>query len=200
MATTDENKDPIKRLNVSDFIKNKTVKLSDSYVVWIRQDGKDSDADSTYVFQTIGESGVGEEMYNCVSVRLPMYKPNTNEVIKYKNKTVKLKMPNYEDVENLSLTFWETSEFSMMKLLNSLMGIHGMAENKHAPYGYAPHRYISEIRVEILNNALNEVKAKYTFNKLRLVNYSYDYQFDYTASTLPLVTMEFSYESYKFEA
>lgn len=200
MATTDENKDPIKRLNVSDFIKNKTVKLSDSYVVWIRQDGKDSDADSTYVFQTIGESGVGEEMYNCVSVRLPMYKPNTNEVIKYKNKTVKLKMPNYEDVENLSLTFWETSEFSMMKLLNSLMGIHGMAENKYAPYGYAPHRYISEIRVEILNNALNEVKAKYTFNKLRLVNYSYDYQFDYTASTLPLVTMEFSYESYKFEA
>lgn len=200
MATTDENKDPIKRLNVSDFIKNKTVKLSDSYVVWIRQDGKDSDADSTYVFQTIGESGVGEEMYNCVSVRLPMYKPNTNEVIKYNNKTVKLKMPNYEDVENLSLTFWETSEFSMMKLLNSLMGIHGMAENKYAPYGYAPHRYISEIRVEILNNALNEVKAKYTFNKLRLVNYSYDYQFDYTASTLPLVTMEFSYESYKFEA
>lgn len=196
----DDTKKTFKRLNVADFIKEKTIKLSDAYRVRIKQVGRTSDKNDNDLFHQYGkDASKGEEMYNCVSVKLPEYKPNTSEVIKYANKSVKLKMPNYEDVETLSLTFWETSDRSMYQLIKSMTKINGMSENIEYPINYNPWRFIDDIYVDVLSNDLDpEIPVMtYHFKHLTLVNYSYDYQLDYTANALPLVTLEFNYRVYE---
>lgn len=197
----DDTQKTIKKLNVSDFIRNKTIKLSDAYRVRIKQVGNTIDTKDYDMFHQYGkDKDKGAEMYNCVSVKLPEYKPNTSEVIKYANKSVKLKMRNYEDVDTLSLTFWETADRSMYQLIKSMTKITGMSENIEYPNAnYNPWRFIDDIYVEILSNDLDpDVPVKtYHFHHLTLVNYSYDYQLDYTANALPLVTLEFNYRVYE---
>lgn len=203
MAEKDKKQNEIqspKKLNVSDFIRNKTVKLSDAYRVTITQNiGKEekiTDKDPELF------NSFYEEIPSCISVRIPMYKPNTTEVIKYKNKTIKLKMPNYEDVQPLSLTFWETAEGSIKKLIKNLMYINGMTEEDVEPVFNKttnPFRYVDELTIEVLDNSLQRTVCSYIFEKVKLVNYSYDYQLDYTSYSLPLVTLEFSYEKFKLE-
>lgn len=203
MAEKDKKQNEIqspKKLNVSDFIRNKTVKLSDAYRVTITQNiGKEEK-----ITDKVPElfNSFYEEIPSCISVRIPMYKPNTTEVIKYKNKTIKLKMPNYEDVQPLSLTFWETAEGSIKKLIKNLMYINGMTEEDVEPEFNKttnPFRYVDELKIEVLDNSLQRTVCSYIFEKVKLVNYSYDYQLDYTSYSLPLVTLEFSYEKFKLE-
>lgn len=189
--------------NVMNYQSTKTVKLSDAYVVEIR------DVDEVGIPRKFFVNGTEDKsvmdsvdgnvdcfINNAIQVKIPSIK-STAEQLKYNTFThtfVRLDLDSAPDT--LDITLYETSDEKVKKLVNYLLEKNGFNERSYGTFD--PFAKLSSITVYVMNNNLTAPVFSYDFEGLRLVNYEYNYSYDYKDSSLPTVTLSFSYESFSY--
>lgn len=206
-------------INVSQYLSKKTVKLSDAFVVHIKNEvdgrfdkfkdifGAEYTSNDKTEYEAIGKmthpavvenenNEVNCVIPNCVSVKIPSLKMSSGDTLRYNNFERNFIHLDFDSrPENLDLVFYETSDEKIKAWINYLMQVNGGNEINHGTYN--PFNAITELKVYILNNDLSKSVYAYTFNKCRLVGYDYNYAYDYRANDLPQVLMQFSFEEMK---
>lgn len=188
--------------NVMNYQSEKTVKLSDAYIVEIID--RDGEGFKKFKINGVEDSTVldnPENQVNCylnnaVSVKIPNLKTSTDQ-LKYNTFThnfIKLDLDSAP--ETLDITLYETSDDKVKKLVNYLLEKNGYNEKFYGKFN--PFSTISEINVYVLNNNLTKSVFAYKFGGLRLVNYDYGYSYDYKDSSLPMVSLSFSYKEFSY--
>ena len=202
-------------INVSQYLSQKTVKLTDTFVVRI----EDSTDNGTYkkFLDTFGEEqqptkvtySDGTEVTtpatpdndsntinciipNCVDIKIPSLKTNT-EQLKYNNYNKNFVHIDFDSApDKLELTFFETSDNKINSWINYFLQVNGFNEINHGEYN--PFNSISKITVYVLDNNLSKSVYAWVFKKCRMTGYDYNYSYDYQATDVPQVSIQFSFE------
>ena len=183
--------------SVTEFWKNKTIKLSDSFDVLITfKNGKEPTS-----------------LYNCTGFTIPKLEYD-EEVLSYGNLAQVFQTPKYDSCKELTLEFTEmmdktkskTKEKHMVVLSKvfEYMGFdtkqlfaNGELQSNLATYHFD--KIIPTIEIKILNNKLWRYKYKYHFGNLKIVNYSI-YNLDYQNESPCKVTVNLAFETYYKQA
>lgn len=212
-------------LNIFDFENKKSLKLSDSYRVFIKLNKNDF-ADSTkknHLFINAPDNYIFEFL-NCIDVKIPEFS-YTEEVFKYGNNSKLVLIPNPESLDDLSLDFYE---YYYDRVLSNNSGINDNSTQIHKKglfikdfvnfalnklfdqrsFTYIMNSYIPEIRINIVpNNALRlpinkygseNGNISYVFKNLKLTDYTI-YGLDYSSTDLAKWSLKFSYTDYSIE-
>lgn len=181
-------------LNLNSFFKEKTVKLSDSYLVYIKN---------------------GEDLTNtfeCIGFTLPKYSFK-EETISYGNNTQSFFLPNYQALDTVSfdvLLYKHSSSNVLLSLINSFK-----KDTSSQDYGYFSPKsdsntffkgyiknnlnnyaqLLSQVNIYVLNNNLNKVVYEYEFKDLTLVDYNL-YELSYQSDSPCQVSLTFAFEVY----
>lgn len=203
-------------MQLGNYYNTKTVKLSDSYVVYIhnlrqrtnnnkRNKRANTDVWDPYgnigdEFNTLQNDGTKYdddkmlELVTCTNVQLPSYKYKV-ESHNYGNLTHKAILPDYGAKPTLSLTLAETEDYQIEALLKLIIRRnikHGGATDMQ----YIDNGWIDFIVVDVLSNDLHKPVVRYEFSLCRLVNYDI-YDLAYDSDNLPEYHMTFTFETYK---
>ena len=201
-------------MNLGNYYNTKTVKLSDSYVVYIHNlrqrtdNNKRNKAANTDVWDPWGNIGDEfnmidstavytddrfVELMSCIDVKLPSYKYKV-ESHKYGNLVHKAILPNYDSKPNFTLTLAETKDHTIETLLKLIIRRnikHGGSQEMQ----YVDNGWIDIIAIDVLSNDLHKPVVRYAFGLCRLINYDV-YDLDYSKDDLPTYKLTFSFETF----
>ncbi len=197
---------------VDNYYDLKTVKLNDSFVVYMhnlqqrnvenKKVATSTDWDkggnagaSFNSMKSIG--GVDDrllELYTCTDVQLPSYQYKV-ESHQIGNNTFKVILPDYEAKPTFTLTLAETNDFLIEKLLKLIIR-RNIRDGGTYEMQYVDNGWIDVIAVDILSNDLHSTVLRYQFGFCRLVKYDV-YDLNYASSDLPTYKLTFTFESYK---
>ena len=202
-------------MNLGNYYNTKTVKLSDSYVVYIHNlrqrtdNNKRNKAANTDVWDPWGNIGDEfntvdstasytdnrfVELMSCIDVKLPSYKYKV-ESHKYGNHNYKAILPDYDSKPNFTLTLAETKDHTIENLLKLIIRRnikHGGSEDMQ----YVDNGWIDVVAIDVLSNDLHKPVLRYAFGLCRLINYDV-YELDYSKDDLPTYKLTFSFETFK---
>ena len=202
-------------MNLGNYYNTKTVKLSDSYVVYIHNlrqrtdNNKRNKPANTDVWDPWGNIGDEfntvdstasytdnrfVELMSCIDVKLPSYKYKV-ESHKYGNHNYKAILPDYDSKPNFTLTLAETKDHTIENLLKLIIRRnikHGGSEDMQ----YVDNGWIDVVAVDVLSNDLHKPVLRYAFGLCRLINYDV-YELDYSKDDLPTYKLTFSFETFK---
>lgn len=183
--------------SVTEFWKNKTIKLSDSFEVLITfKNGKEPTS-----------------LYNCTGFTIPKLEYE-EEVLSYGNLAQVFQTPKYDSCKELTLEFTEMMDktknktkekhmvvlskvFEYMGFNTTQLFANGELQSNSATYRFD--KIIPTIEIKILNNKLWRYKYKYHFGNLKVVNYSI-YNLDYQNESPCKVTVNLAFETYYKQA
>ena len=181
--------------NIYEWQLNKTVKLTDTYVVFI---------------QMTPESEL-VALPECTNVSLPNYKYK-EEIYRYGNTEKLFLIPDYSGLEDLSLEFVENyrddeDEFSKLRIqdivnicLNKLYTpiittYNDASGNNVSTAGYRHTDTIRQIIVRVYKNNFEIPLLDYVFTDLKLTDYS-SYELNYSTADLLKWNLKFAYQGY----
>lgn len=196
---------------VDNYYDLKTVKLSDSYVVYMHNlqqrneknkkvavsNAWDKSGTLTDEYNTFENGAVDDrllELYTCTNVDLPAYKYKV-ESHQVGNNTFKVILPDYSQNPTVTLTLAETNDFMIEKLLKLIIR-RNIADGGSYDMQYVDNGWIDVIAVDVLSNDLHNTVMRYQFGFCRLVNYDV-YDLNYGSDDLPTYRLTFAFESYK---
>lgn len=196
---------------VDNYYDYKTVKLTDSYVVYmhnLQQRNKknkriavsnawDATGSLTDEYNTFESGAVDDrllELYTCTNVELPSYKYKV-ESHQIGNNTFKVILPDYQQNPTVTLTLAETNDFMIEKLLKLIIR-RNISDGGSYDMQYVDNGWIDVIAVDVLTNDLHNTVMRYQFGFCRLINYSI-YDLNYGSDDLPTYKLTFAFESYK---
>lgn len=201
-------------MNLGNYYNTKTVKLSDSYVVYIHNLRQSTDNNkrnklaNTDVWDPWGNIGDEfnmidstavytdnrfVELMSCIDVKLPSYKYKV-ESHNYGNLVYKAILPDYEAKPKFTLTLAETKDHTIEALLKSIIRRnikHGGSQEMQ----YVDNGWIDVIAIDVLSNDLHKPVVRYAFGLCRLINYDV-YDLDYSKDDLPTYKLTFSFETF----
>lgn len=183
--------------SVTEFWKNKTIKLSDSFEVLI----------------TFKNGNEPTSLYNCTGFTIPKLEYE-EEVLSYGNLAQVFQTPKYDSCKELTLEFTEMMDktkqkdkekhmvvlskvFEYMGFDTTQLFANGGLQSNSATYHFD--KIIPTIEIKILNNKLWRYKYKYHFGNLKIVNYSI-YNLDYQNESPCKVTVNLAFETYYKQA
>lgn len=185
--------------SVTEFWKNKTIKLSDSFEVLI----------------TFKNGNEPKSLYNCTGFTIPKLEYE-EEVLSYGNLAQVFQTPKYDSCKELTLEFTEMMDktkktdkikekhmvvlskvFEYMGFDTKQLFANGGLQSNSATYSFD--KIIPTIEIKILNNKLWRYKYKYHFGNLKIVNYTV-YNLDYQNESPCKVTVTLSFETYYKQA
>lgn len=183
--------------SVTEFWKNKTIKLSDSFEVLI----------------TFKNGNEPKSLYNCTGFTIPKLEYE-EEVLSYGNLAQVFQTPKYDSCKELTLEFTEMMDKTKHKTKEKHMVVlskvfeyigfdtkqlfsNGGLQSNFATYNLD--KIIPTIEIKILNNNLWRYKYKYHFGNLKIVNYTV-YNLDYQSESPCRVTVTLSFETYYKQA
>ena len=183
--------------SVTEFWKNKSIKLSDSFEVLI----------------TFKNGNEPTSLYNCTGFTIPKLEYE-EEVLSYGNLAQVFQTPKYDSCKELTLEFTEMMDktkkkdkekqmvvlskvFEYMGFDTKQLFANGEMQSNSATYHFD--KIIPTIEIKILNNKLWRYKYKYHFGNLKIVNYSI-YNLDYQNESPCKVTVNLAFETYYKQA
>lgn len=183
--------------SVTEFWKNKSIKLSDSFEILI----------------TFKNGNEPTSLYNCTGFTIPKLEYE-EEVLSYGNLAQVFQTPKYDSCKELTLEFTEmmdkskkTNKEKQMVVLSKVfeyMGFkttqlfaNGEMQSNSATYSFD--KIIPTIEIKVLNNKLWRYKYKYHFGNLKIINYSI-YNLDYQTESPCKVTVNLAFETYYKQA
>lgn len=183
--------------SVTEFWKNKSIKLSDSFEVLI----------------TFKNGNEPTSLYNCTGFTIPKLEYE-EEVLSYGNLAQVFQTPKYDSCKELTLEFTEMMDktkkkdkekqmvvlskvFEYMGFDTKQLFANGGLQSNSATYHFD--KIIPTIEIKILNNKLWRYKYKYHFGNLKIVNYSI-YNLDYQNESPCKVTVNLAFETYYKQA
>ncbi len=190
--------------NIYNYSINKTIKLSDSYKVYIKLSKSD--------YEKIGMSAPPDgnlmELFECTNVEFPYYK-FTEETVSWGNNKEAVYIPDYESMDDLKITLLEHySSYENYKnkdnenTYNNLLKIGQLVDlflNKLFDMKTFTYKidtdFIPELDIYIASNDFNYYIAKYNFTNLKLSDYS-SYDLDYSSSSPTKWELSFAFEGY----
>lgn len=183
--------------SVTEFWKNKSIKLSDSFEVLI----------------TFKNGNEPTSLYNCTGFTIPKLEYE-EEVLSYGNLAQVFQTPKYDSCKELTLEFTEMMDktkntnkekhmvvlskvFEYMGFKTTQLFANGEMQRNSATYHFD--KIIPTIEIKILNNKLWRYKYKYHFGNLKIVNYTV-YNLDYQSESPCKVTVNLAFETYYKQA
>lgn len=183
--------------SVTEFWKNKSIKLSDSFEVLI----------------TFKNGNEPTSLYNCTGFTIPKLEYE-EEVLSYGNLAQVFQTPKYDSCKELTLEFTEMMDktkekdkekqmvvlskvFEYMGFDTKQLFANGEMQRNFATYHFD--KIIPTIEIKILNNKLWRYKYKYHFGNLKIVNYTV-YNLDYQNESPCKVTVNLAFETYYKQA
>ena len=154
------------------FSHDLSIKLPDTFIVSIKWNKTDSD-------YTV--------LRSCTQFQPPVVKYK-KEIQNFGNNGWAFVIPEWE-VDDVSFTFNEDTNFSTSKLLSHAMQyIFDFSDDKW----YYKENNIYEILVDVYDNNFNKIIYRYTYRYLKLVKYE-NYQLDYFNDALTTLSLTFSF-------
>ena len=159
-------------MSLSVFSHDISIKLPDTFIVSIKWNKTDSD-------YTV--------LRSCTQFQPPVVKYK-KEVQNFGNNGWAFVIPEWE-VDDVSFTFNEDTNFSISKLLSHAMQyLFDFSDDKW----YYKENNIYEILVDVYDNNFNKIIYRYTYRYLKLVKYE-NYQLDYSNDALTTLSLTFSF-------
>ena len=159
-------------MSLSVFSHDLSIKLPDTYIVSIKWNKTDSD-------YTV--------LRSCTQFQPPVVKYK-KEFQNFGNNGWAFLIPEWE-VDDVSFTFNEDTNFSTSKLLSHAMQyLFDFSDDKW----YYKENNIYEIHVDVYDNNFNKIIYRYTYRYLKLVKYE-NYQLDYSNDALTSLSLTFSF-------
>ena len=159
-------------MSLSVFSHDISIKLPDTFIVSIKWNKTDSD-------YTI--------LRSCTQFQPPVVKYK-KEIQNFGNNGWAFVIPEWE-VDDVSFTFNEDTNFSISKLLSHTMQyLFDFSDDKW----YYKENNIYEILVDVYDNNFNKIIYRYTYRYLKLVKYE-NYQLDYSNDALTSLSLTFSF-------
>ena len=159
-------------MSLSVFSHDISIKLPDTFIVSIKWNKGDSD-------YTV--------LRSCTQFKPPVVKYK-KEVQNFGNNGWAFVIPEWE-VDDVSFTFNEDTNFSISKLLSHAMQyLFDFSDDKW----YYKENNIYEILVDVYDNNFNKIVYRYTYRYLKLVKYE-NYQLDYSNDALTSLSLTFSF-------
>ncbi len=159
-------------MSLSVFSHDISIKLPDTFIVSIKWNKTDSD-------YTV--------LRSCTQFQPPVVKYK-KEVQNFGNNGWAFVIPEWE-VDDVSFTFNEDTNFSTSKLLSHAMQyLFDFSDDKW----YYKENNIYEILVDVYDNNFNKIIYRYTYRYLKLVKYE-NYSLDYSNDALTSLSLTFSF-------
>ena len=159
-------------MSLSVFSHDISIKLPDTFIVSIKWNKTDSD-------YTV--------LRSCTQFQPPVVKYK-KEIQNFGNNGWAFVIPEWE-VDDVSFTFNEDTNFSTSKLLSHAMQyLFDFSDDKW----YYKENNIYEILVDVYDNNFNKIIYRYTYRYLKLVKYE-NYQLDYSNDALTSLSLTFSF-------
>ena len=159
-------------MSLSVFSHDISIKLPDTFIVSIKWNKTDSD-------YTV--------LRSCTQFQPPVVKYK-KEIQNFGNNGWAFVIPEWE-VDDVSFTFNEDTNFSISKLLSHAMQyLFDFSDDKW----YYKENNIYEILVDVYDNNFNKIIYRYTYRYLKLVKYE-NYQLDYFNDALTTLSLTFSF-------
>ncbi len=159
-------------MSLSVFSHDISIKLPDTFIVSIKWNKTDSD-------YTV--------LRSCTQFQPPVVKYK-KEIQNFGNNGWAFVIPEWE-VDDVSFTFNEDTNFSISKLLSHAMQyLFDFSDDKW----YYKENNIYEILVDVYDNNFNKIIYRYTYRYLKLVKYE-NYQLDYSNDALTSLLLTFSF-------
>ena len=159
-------------MSLSVFSHDISIKLPDTFIVSIKWNKTDSD-------YTV--------LRSCTRFQPPVVKYK-KEIQNFGNNGWAFVIPEWE-VDDVSFTFNEDTNFSISKLLSHTMQyLFDFSDDKW----YYKENNIYEILVDVYDNNFNKIIYRYTYRYLKLVKYE-NYQLDYSNDALTSLSLTFSF-------
>ena len=159
-------------MSLSVFSHDISIKLPDTFIVSIKWNKGDSD-------YTV--------LRSCTQFQPPVVKYK-KELQNFGNNGWAFVIPEWE-VDDVSFTFNEDTNFSISKLLSHAMQyLFDFSDDKW----YYKENNIYEILVDVYDNNFNKIIYRYTYRYLKLVKYE-NYQLDYSNDALTTLSLTFSF-------
>lgn len=159
-------------MSLSVFSHDISIKLPDTFIVSIKWNKTDSD-------YTV--------LRSCTRFQPPVVKYK-KEIQNFGNNGWAFVIPEWE-VDDVSFTFNEDTNFSISKLLSHAMQyLFDFSDDKW----YYKENNIYEILVDVYDNNFNKIIYRYTYRYLKLVKYE-NYQLDYSNDALTSLSLTFSF-------
>ena len=159
-------------MSLSVFSHDISIKLPDTFIVSIKWNKTDSD-------YTV--------LRSCTQFQPPVVKYK-KEIQNFGNNGWAFVIPEWE-VDDVSFTFNEDTNFSISKLLSHAMQyLFDFSDDKW----YYKENNIYEILVDVYDNNFNKIIYRYTYRYLKLVKYE-NYQLDYSNDSLTSLSLTFSF-------
>lgn len=159
-------------MSLTVFSHDISIKLPDTFIVSIKWNKTDSD-------YTV--------LRSCTQFQPPVVKYK-KEIQNFGNNGWAFVIPEWE-VDDVSFTFNEDTNFSISKLLSHAMQyLFDFSDDKW----YYKENNIYEILVDVYDNNFNKIIYRYTYRYLKLVKYE-NYQLDYFNDALTSLSLTFSF-------
>ena len=159
-------------MSLSVFSHDISIKLPDTFIVSIKWNKTDSD-------YTV--------LRSCTQFQPPVVKYK-KEIQNFGNNGWAFVIPEWE-VDDVSFTFNEDTNFSTSKLLSHAMQyLFDFSDDKW----YYKENNIYEILVDVYDNNFNKIIYRYTYRYLKLIKYE-NYQLDYSNDALTSLSLTFSF-------
>lgn len=208
-------------LNVYSYAIEKTVKLSDTYQVFIYLTQEDYEQLLAHANNDLAEFAQDGgtingkvckliELFGCTKVKLPSFSFKEESYI-YGNFRRNMLIPDYQSVGNLELTLLEhyddplkvTSNNYDPAINNNLLCIQSyvdlflskLFDMEH--FAYKLHDYIPKIEVRITSNDFSKYVMVYEFTNLKLISYD-SYDLDYSSTSPIEWNLQFAFQGYNY--
>lgn len=181
-------------VNITKFWEDKSIKLSDSFAVFIQN------------YDEKGNVMAPEELYTCTGFTLPKLEQD-EETLEYGNVAQVFLTPKYDSCKEITLEFMERIKdnngkpVTLSKILK-LINEKAFQLNQKYDYGYMVNTgdyllnyLIPYLEIKVMNNKLWRYNFKYHFELLKIVNYSI-YNLDYQSDSPCKVTITLAFEKY----
>lgn len=183
-------------LNVPNYFKTKTIKLSDNYVVFIKY--------------TNSEGVALEEEWRCIGFTIPKVAEFDTDVYKYGNVAQTFIIPKTDLVQEVSIEIMESELDKGLKVENDFfscltaggqnMGNGFNVERRYDINGYTTNTGtyningydIDQMEIAILDNTMTRIVYRYIFTELKLAN-AETYDMNYEDDTITKYTLTFTF-------
>lgn len=181
-------------VNITKFWEDKSIKLSDSFAVFIQN------------YDEKGNVMEPEELYTCTGFTLPKLEQD-EETLEYGNVAQVFLTPKYDSCKEITLEFMERIKdnngkpVTLSKILKLINEKAFQLKQKY-DYGYMVNTgdyllnyLIPYLEIKVMNNKLWRYNFKYHFELLKIVNYSI-YNLDYQSDSPCKVSVTLAFEKY----
>ena len=179
----------------------KTIKLSDSYQVRLRLEDSDfalgvTNASKSKYALNINQPENNEiELFECISVTLPAYKPK-EDIFEYGNNSKSFIYMDPKSLNDLEIELIEHYSNNNTLAIQDLVNLFLSKLFNEDTFEYILNDYIPELTVSVFSNIFSTIYLKYIFKELKLTNYT-KYDLDYSSTDLAKWTLKFSYRSFE---